>query len=31
MAELVYVDNSNLFIEGRRVKAVDTGAANLKF
>ncbi|MYC68918.1 MAG: NYN domain-containing protein [Acidobacteriia bacterium] len=28
MAELVYVDNSNLFIEGRRVKAVDTGAAN---
>ena len=27
MAELVYVDNSNVFIEGKRVKAVDTGAA----
>ena len=27
MAEFVYVDNSNVFIEGKRVKAVDTGAA----
>ena len=27
MAELVYVDNSNVFIEGKRVKAVETGAA----
>ena len=27
MAELVYIDNSNLFIEGRRAKAVDTGKA----
>ena len=27
MAELVYVDNSNLFIEARRVKAVETGSA----
>ena len=27
MAELVYVDNSNVFIEGQRVKAVATGAA----
>ena len=27
MAELVYVDNSNLFIEGRRVKAVASGLA----
>ena len=25
MAELVYVDNSNVFIEGKRVKAVDSG------
>ena len=27
MAELVYVDNSNLFIEGKRVKAVASGMA----
>lgn len=27
MAELVYVDNSNVYIEGKRVKAVETGAA----
>ncbi len=27
MAELVYVDNSNVFIEGKRVMAVETGAA----
>lgn len=27
MAELVYVDNSNIFIEGKRVKAVDCGLA----
>ncbi len=27
MAELVYVDNSNVFIEGKRVKAVEMGAA----
>ena len=27
MAELVYVDNSNVFIEGRRVKAVASGLA----
>lgn len=27
MAELVYVDNSNVFIEGKRVKAVDSGLA----
>ncbi len=27
MAELVYVDNSNIFIEGKRVKAVDSGLA----
>ena len=27
MAELVYVDNSNVFIEGQRAKAVATGAA----
>ena len=27
MAELVYVDNSNVFIEGKRVSAVATGAA----
>ncbi len=27
MAELVYVDNSNVFIEGKRVKAVETGIA----
>ena len=27
MAELVYVDNSNLFIEGQRVKAVATNKA----
>ncbi len=27
MAELVYVDNSNVFIEGQRVKAVATGQA----
>jgi len=27
MAELVYVDNSNVFIEGKRVKAVDVGLA----
>ena len=28
MAELVYVDNSNVFIEGRRVKAVASGLAS---
>ena len=27
MAELVYVDNSNVFIEARRVKAVESGMA----
>ena len=27
MAELVYVDNSNVFIEGKRVKAVESGLA----
>jgi uncharacterized LabA/DUF88 family protein len=27
MAELVYVDNSNVFIEGQRAKAVDNGKA----
>lgn len=27
MAELVYVDNSNIFIEGKRAKAVDSGLA----
>ena len=27
MAELVYVDNSNVFIEGKRAKAVQTGLA----
>lgn len=27
MAELVYVDNSNVFIEGKRVKAVQSGLA----
>jgi len=27
MAELVYVDNSNVFIEGKRVKAVESGMA----
>jgi uncharacterized LabA/DUF88 family protein len=27
MPELVYVDNSNVFIEGKRVKAVQTGLA----
>lgn len=27
MAELVYVDNSNVFIEGKRVKAVEGGLA----
>ena len=27
MAELVYVDNSNVFIEARRVKAVESGLA----
>ena len=27
MAELVYVDNSNVFIEGKRVSAVETGIA----
>jgi uncharacterized LabA/DUF88 family protein len=27
MAELVYVDNSNIFIEGKRVKAVASGLA----
>ena len=27
MAELVYVDNSNVFIEGKRAKAVASGAA----
>lgn len=27
MAELVYVDNSNVFIEGKRVKAVASGLA----
>lgn len=27
MAELVYVDNSNVFIEGKRVKAVELGHA----
>ena len=28
MAELVYVDNSNVFIEARRVKAVEAGMAS---
>jgi len=27
MAEFVYVDNSNIFIEGKRVKAVESGLA----
>lgn len=27
MAEFVYVDNSNIFIEGKRAKAVETGMA----
>ena len=27
MAELVYVDNSNVFIEGKRAKAVASGMA----
>lgn len=27
MAELVYIDNSNIFIEGKRVKAVESGMA----
>ncbi|EQD57619.1 hypothetical protein B2A_04713, partial [mine drainage metagenome] len=27
MAELVYLDNSNVFIEGKRVKAVESGLA----
>jgi uncharacterized LabA/DUF88 family protein len=29
MPDYIYIDNSNLYIEGRRVSAIDTGIATL--